>query len=177
MVVGFALPSAQAADLENTTAFSPPTIFYPGLTVAIGNTFTDADTGLSFLDHYTFTLGGTGLAVGTAITITIDLASTLGHFELDPFNAGLFTGAGDLVGMASAVDNGSQRTLTGVFLPLAAGDYDFRVGGLVAGADGGSYGGTLQVTTPVPEPEIYAMMAAGLGIMGWIGRRRKQQVV
>lgn len=28
--------------------------------------------------------------------------------------------------------------------------------------------------TPVPEPEIYAMMAVGLGLMGWVGRRRKQ---
>ena len=28
--------------------------------------------------------------------------------------------------------------------------------------------------TPIPEPEIYAMMAAGLGLMGFIARRRKQ---
>jgi len=28
--------------------------------------------------------------------------------------------------------------------------------------------------TPIPEPEIYAMMAAGLGLMGWAARRRKQ---
>ena len=30
-------------------------------------------------------------------------------------------------------------------------------------------------TTPVPEPEIYAMLAAGLGLMGFVARRRKQQ--
>ena len=28
--------------------------------------------------------------------------------------------------------------------------------------------------TPIPEPEIYAMMAAGLGLMGFVARRRKQ---
>jgi hypothetical protein len=28
----------------------------------------------------------------------------------------------------------------------------------------------------IPEPEIYAMMAAGLGLMGWVTRRRKQQL-
>jgi hypothetical protein len=33
------------------------------------------------------------------------------------------------------------------------------------------------VFAPVPEPEIYAMMAAGLGLMGWVARRRKVQVV
>ena len=31
------------------------------------------------------------------------------------------------------------------------------------------------VITPVPEPEIYAMMASGLGLMGWVARRRKQK--
>lgn len=40
-----------------------------------------------------------------------------------------------------------------------------------------SFGGSLDavsITTPVPEPEIYAMMAAGLGLMGFVARRRKQ---
>lgn len=31
----------------------------------------------------------------------------------------------------------------------------------------------VQFTTPVPEPEIYAMMGLGLGLLGWAGRRRK----
>jgi len=35
----------------------------------------------------------------------------------------------------------------------------------------------LAIFTPVPEPEIYAMMAAGLGLMGFVARRRKQAVV
>ena len=26
---------------------------------------------------------------------------------------------------------------------------------------------------PIPEPEIYAMMAVGLGLLGWVGRRKK----
>lgn len=42
---------------------------------------------------------------------------------------------------------------------VAAGDYDTH----------------LRFTlTPVPEPETYGMMALGLGVMGFIARRRKQ---
>ena len=33
----------------------------------------------------------------------------------------------------------------------------------------------LQHTGPVPEPEIYAMMGIGLGLMGFVARRRKGQ--
>lgn len=28
-------------------------------------------------------------------------------------------------------------------------------------------------TAPVPEPEIYAMLGIGLGLLGWVGRRKK----
>ena len=34
-------------------------------------------------------------------------------------------------------------------------------------------GDLLSQTIPIPEPEIYAMMAAGLGLVGWAARRRK----
>ncbi len=33
-----------------------------------------------------------------------------------------------------------------------------------------------QQTAPVPEPETYAMMLAGLGLLGFVGRRRKQNL-
>jgi len=29
-------------------------------------------------------------------------------------------------------------------------------------------------TSPVPEPETYGMMAAGLGLIGFMGRRRSK---
>jgi PEP-CTERM motif len=38
----------------------------------------------------------------------------------------------------------------------------------------GSVGGA-PMLAPVPEPETYAMMLAGLGLAGWLARRRKQR--
>ena len=40
---------------------------------------------------------------------------------------------------------------------------------LAAGID------NFSVTTPVPEPSTCALMAGGLGLIGWIGRRRQRQ--
>ncbi len=40
--------------------------------------------------------------------------------------------------------------------------------------DSFSFAGNWTYVTPVPEPEVYAMLAAGLGLMGFVARRRKQ---
>ncbi|MBG6222969.1 MULTISPECIES: FxDxF family PEP-CTERM protein [unclassified Janthinobacterium] len=40
---------------------------------------------------------------------------------------------------------------------------------------GGSYSGNFNLTlAPVPEPETYGMLLAGLGVLGFLARRRKQ---
>jgi hypothetical protein len=39
----------------------------------------------------------------------------------------------------------------------------------------GRFNTDLAVATPVPEPETYALMLAGLGVVGYMARRRKQQ--
>ncbi len=66
---------------------------------------------------------------------------------------------------------------TGLFEGLwtGAGSHTFS---LFVSVDSGLGGGGMQwsafsPTAPIPEPEIYAMMAAGLGMLGFLGRRRK----
>ncbi|HQR02922.1 MAG TPA: PEP-CTERM sorting domain-containing protein [Rhodocyclaceae bacterium] len=67
-------------------------------------------------------------------------------------------------------------------LGLAPGNY----GNMVVYTDATGYGygsalvqdgsqGSWQVFAPIPEPETYAMLMAGLGLMGVIARRRKAQ--
>ena len=68
------------------------------------------------------------------------------------------------------------------FGELAGGDYYYVVKGDANGlsseedSDGGSYSliSSLKgVTTPVPEPQTYALLLAGLGVIGFVARRRR----
>lgn len=52
--------------------------------------------------------------------------------------------------------------------PLGYGGTDWRISGLNAGD-------TLNITvSAVPEPETLALLLSGLGVVGWITRRRRQ---
>jgi len=59
------------------------------------------------------------------------------------------------------------------FANLTSGTYTLKVSGSVAG---GATGGAIAQysVTAVPEPETYAMLLAGLGVMGAIARRRSK---
>jgi hypothetical protein len=56
-----------------------------------------------------------------------------------------------------------------------ATDFSLRNSTLLSGAEGYSYNNVMPGTwsvTPVPEPHEWAMMLAGLGMVGWVARRR-----
>ena len=57
--------------------------------------------------------------------------------------------------------------------PAPAGDYFLLVSGVTTGSAGGAYSGYISAT-PVPEPESYAMLLAGLGVMGANAVRRNK---
>jgi hypothetical protein len=63
--------------------------------------------------------------------------------------------------------------------PIAAGNYQVHISGVMAASitpnPTGESGGI--VLAAIPEPETYAMMLAGLGLMGFIARRRSREEV
>jgi hypothetical protein len=65
--------------------------------------------------------------------------------------------------------NSLVKLENGTFLAEATGIND-RGQIITNASDGHSY-----LLTPVPEPETYAMFLAGLGVMGFIARRRHRK--
>lgn len=55
---------------------------------------------------------------------------------------------------------------------LAAGNYTATLTGTVTGSDGGAY--NLRITAPTPEPELWLSMTAGVGLAGFMARRRRK---
>ena len=76
---------------------------------------------------------------------------------------------GTINNFESSVDGHSLSDNHGV-LYLTAGDHTFDVRG-DSGLYGSGYNADIRVT-PVPEPETWAMLLAGLGLIGFMVRRK-----
>ena len=133
-----------------------------------------------------------GLSPGT-LTINGDFSSS-GNllFNLSGADAGAndlltITGKGSFSGGSVQLNflNGFQAVAGNTWKFLSAKtttgweSLSLTVNGLDAGlgwklADTGS-GMGLSITAAVPEPETYAMLMAGLGLMGFVARRRQQK--
>ena len=122
--------------------------------------------------HFTYQIAGTfGYTPGAGQTFDFAGDDDVWVF----FDKKLGIDLGGVHGSASASVN-----LDTLFGPgKAAGNYAFDF----FFAERHTTGSNLTITTSldlvstpaVPEPESYAMMLAGLGLLGWVGRRRKQK--
>jgi hypothetical protein len=128
----------------------------------ISNTFF-GPAGMTFTDDWTFTIGPASSVA--AFAADLDNKS---FFELSVFGA-------KVIGPSSTINAlvvGDTRSIPSIF--LAPGNYDFQVFGTTSGTMGGGYSGL--ISAAVPEPETYAMMLAGIGMMGFMVRRRQNRI-
>jgi hypothetical protein len=127
----------------------------------------------AFADEYLFSVNVASNYGSAATSISIS-----GGAAFTSLNSELFSSVDGNVWNSIASNAGMNffgTWLTSLsFSALAPTPQEYKLvisGGKNAGA--AAYGGNLTVT-PIPEPEIYAMMAAGLGLMGFVARRRQR---
>jgi len=111
---------------------------------------------------------------GTPNTLTITLAGNTNAFSI---KIGQFYGAGDTYniqlgnGDSFTVNGGSAYSFFGAISTTAFSTIQITGNAAFPTIDNLGLG----LVAAVPEPETYAMLLAGLGLMGGIARRRKQQ--
>lgn len=124
----------------------------------LGATHTTGD----FTDTFTITnFNGNGTVFASLINTATDW-SDLSFSEVTLNGVGVSTA--DLGPLSIAAILGQD--VSGPLTLVVSGS----VTGVVA-----SYGGDFNVTSPVPEPATYGMLAGGLGVLAFAARRRKQQ--
>jgi hypothetical protein len=124
---------------------------------------------------YGFSIGAGYDNVLLSLTFSNDFGNPLGitgvasDFGLFSFNGsnkysynGSISGGAHTVSIAYSGSNGTDYTIKG-----------FESGGTINSGTTQSVTSTGPAVTAVPEPETYAMMLAGLGALGFLGRRRK----
>jgi hypothetical protein len=138
-----------------------------GFSSSYGDSFNAAASGSTFDDAFGFTVTATSEADSS---LTTSIPTTAKGLDISLFQVVKYdTTTGSILSTYKSTGNDLSAI-------LSTGSYYIEVAGTVTGAKGGSFGGNLDVTvTAVPEPETYAMLFAGLGLMGFMVRRNKKQ--
>lgn len=150
--------NATTYDLGAVTA---PSTYSDVVEVAVG----------SFSDQWIFDIPTALFSGGSVSNLKISITNVGDLYNISGLSVQLYDNTNTVIVNLDSTSGSSAnyKEGSGVFAP--ANDYYFTVSGTGTGSLGGQYVFAVS-TLPVPEPETYAMLLAGLGILGAVARRR-----
>ena len=163
VTAGLASPLAHAGQLDSTSSSNLGLL---DQNTSFGNLFMGGNAGKAFSDSYAFTTNAMG-------TLSADLLVKSGNAKngvaISSFS--LYDADWNLLdGSALAKDAVKLWELS--YDKLAAGSYYLQVNGSLLSNAAGKYSADLAFA-PIAEPGNVALMAAGLGLLGFVSRRRR----
>ena len=131
----------------------------------------------AFFDVYDFSLLSAQSVTSSVVSLNLPgiYSITGSNYMLWKDNGPLGFDGSDTLLSGWAFDGTTGSTFHSV--NLAAGSYFYTVSGVATGGDPLSNAGIYSIAstiTPVPEPESYALMLAGLTVVGFLAGRRRR---
>lgn len=160
----FASSAVHAADISN----GPQALAILDNSAFFGDTFSINNEGNTFMDQFRFSVTSVPHDLD-AIVASISRTAATG---LDITGLDLYTLGGSLITSGTSSSSGAQDIWSISADSLGLGNYYLRVSGTMVSNTGASFGGSVMLN-PVPEPETYGMLLGGLGVLGWLVRRRQ----
>jgi hypothetical protein len=161
-----ALP-VQAADISN----GPQALAILDNSAHFGDSFAMNNLGNTFSDQFRFSVTGISMNLD-AIVASISRSAADG---MEITGLQLYEQGGGLIGSGTMLHNGVEDVWTLTANNLAVGSYYVQVNGSMLSNEGASFGGAVMLN-PVPEPGVYGLMGAGLGLLALMARRRQRKL-
>lgn len=188
--------------IAQAVAISASLIFAPGVQASVfewgvHSDFESAQRTVAlgiFTDTFTFTLPAFSTITSVAVSNNLGALSNLPGGRVQLYQ-GVYGDAVADVSLMLFAFSGATGSTEHTVSSTPAGSYYYQISGFPTGSFGGQYqlasamrplgevnpsgrdddnSGPSTPLSPVPEPETYAMLLAGLGIIGAIGRRRQR---
>lgn len=157
------MPQASAAVYNLGTLSVPASVGFSGYLTSAG----------SFSDEWTFKVDDFAALVGTGNSFTFSkgaAGATITGFDLYKGASLVASGAVNSGSLGFGITSYSSMVSS---VPFTAGEsYSLKISGVALSA-GANYGASLS-TAPVPEPEEWAMMMVGAGLVGYQVRRKQK---
>lgn len=132
----------------------------------------DRTPSASFEEYANFTVDALSDVSGVANTYAL---SFLGVNLLDIDNLSIQLWNSSHPGGTALLSTFAGNNVTNWIGTLGAGQYHLDISGTFGrSAMGGQYSIALNAVPAVPEPQTYALMLAGLGVVAFVARRRRQ---